>query len=126
MTKKHKGVPVNPSETPEGAKGTGQRQWTSGEWKCEAAILLGPRAFDVFVDTANGKAIIVTTDVGKIVPGSESWADGSDKSNALLCASAPNLYAALVRVVEWMDANGYKSDDASFGARAAIAKAEGR
>lgn len=36
------------------------------------------------------------------------------------------LLAVTTRLVEWMDANGYAKDDQSFGARAALAKAEGK
>lgn len=41
-------------------------------------------------------------------------------------AAAPDMLDALKRVIEWMDDNGYRPDDQSFGARAAMAKAEGR
>ncbi len=46
------------------------------------------------------------------------------EADARLIAAAPDLLAVAKRIVEWMDANGYRADDQSFGARAAIAKAE--
>ena len=44
---------------------------------------------------------------------------------AYLKAVQVELCEALIRVVEWMDANGYSPIDQSFGARAALAKARG-
>ena len=49
-----------------------------------------------------------------------------DEANARLISAAPDLLDVAKRIVEWMDDNGYSSIDQSFGARAAIAKAEGR
>lgn len=97
---------------------------TPGPWRVELAPDDGLRpivrgAWELVVGEGNGRMVLAARN---------PWPNRADESNAnahLICA-APDLLAALKRLLRQNEAMGFSHSDAEEFARGIIAKAEGK